>query len=348
MVTIREIARECGVSIATVSNVLNGKSGVSRETREIVMKKVNELHYMPNSVAKNLKTRKTRTIGVIAEDVTIFSVPWVVDGITEYCEAHGYRILLVNLRLYQKRGDEYYYKTDYYDQVTEALGKMAADQVEAIIYLSAEERVLNCLPENFHIPLVMSYAYSGTKGVPSVLIDEVDSAFALVEHAIELGHRRIGLITGKGASPHTQQRLEGYRWALEQHGIAYDDAIIREGDWSRESGRRFTDELLAQNTTAIFCMNDLMAGGVYDRLAELGLRVGKDVSVMGYDDRVQSDFFNPPLTTVRLPLHDVGHCAAELALNMLEGKEQDAIPQETFVPCRIIVRDSVADIREQN
>lgn len=344
MVTIREIAKECGVSIATVSNVLNGKSGVSKKTREMVMAKVQELHYMPNSVAKNLKTKKTRTIGIIVEDVTIFSVPGVVDGITECCEKHGYRISLVNLRLFQKHGDDYYYKTDYYQQVTEVLHKMAADQVEAVIYLSTEERELTCLPADFYIPLVMSYAYSQTKGVPSVLINEVDSAKRLIEYAIRCGHKRIGVITGKSASPHTQQRLKGYLLALEANGLSYDETLVREGDWSRESGQRFADELVDQGTTAIFCMNDLMAGGVYDRLAAGGLRVGKDFSVLGYDDRVQSDFFDPPLTTVRLPLHDVGYCAAELAMDILHGTPREEIAAETFIPCELVIRSSVAKI----
>lgn len=344
MVTIREIAKACSVSIATVSNVLNHKGGVSDETRATVLAKVEELHYVPNSVAKNLKTKKTHMIGIVVEDITVFSVPGVVDGITAYCENHGYGMSLVNLRLYQKWGDHYYYKTDYYPQVTAALNHLAADQVEAIIYISAEERELGCLPSDFPIPLVMSYAYSSTLGIPSVLLNEQDAAQQLVEHAISRGHRRIGVITGKQMSTHTQQRLDGYRRALAAYGLPYEEALVCEGDWSRESGQLCADILIEQGVTAIFCMNDLMAGGVYDCLNRRGLRVGHDCSVLGYDDRVQSEYFDPPLTTVRLPLYNVGYHAAALALEMLRGVPREQVAQETFIPCQLILRNSVAAI----
>lgn len=344
MVTIREIAKACSVSIATVSNVLNHKGGVSDETRATVLAKVEELHYVPNSVAKNLKTKKTHMIGIVVEDITVFSVPGVVDGITACCEDHGYGVSLVNLRLYQKWGDDYYYKTNYYAQVKAVLDHLAADQVEAIIYLSAEERELQCLPEHFPIPLVMSYAYSGTPGIPSVLMNEQDAAQQLVEYALSQGHRRIGVITGKQLSPHTQQRLNGYRKALENHGLPYDETLICEGDWSRESGQQHTATLIDRGVTAIFCMNDVMAGGAYDCLNRLGLRVGQDFSVFGYDDRVQSEYFDPPLTTVRLPLHNVGYRAAALALEILRGVPRDQVEQETFLPCQLVLRDSVAPI----
>ena len=117
MVTIKEIAKECNVSVATVSNILNHKPGASDETRKIVMDKIKELNYKPNTVARNLKTKNTRTIGVIVEDMTIFSIPDIVDGITEHCEENSYQILLINLRLFKKYNDFYYHRDDYYGRV---------------------------------------------------------------------------------------------------------------------------------------------------------------------------------------------------------------------------------------
>ena len=113
MATIKEIAKACGVSVATVSNILNKKPGASEATRNLVLKTAKEMNYMPNYVAKNLKARNTRSIGVIAEDMTIFSIPDIIDGITEYCEKVKYQILLTNLRLYKKYNDYYYHRTDY-------------------------------------------------------------------------------------------------------------------------------------------------------------------------------------------------------------------------------------------
>ena len=121
MVTIKEIAKECNVSVATVSNILNHKPGASDETRRIVMAKIKELNYKPNTVARNLKTKNTRTIGVIVEDMTIFSIPDIVDGITEHCEENNYQILLINLRLFKKYNDFYYHRDDYYDRVEQEI-----------------------------------------------------------------------------------------------------------------------------------------------------------------------------------------------------------------------------------
>ncbi|MCD8334255.1 MAG: LacI family transcriptional regulator [Clostridiales bacterium] len=340
MVTIRDIAQACGVSIATVSNVLNEKKNVSDEMRTRVMEKVREMNYAPNSVAKNLKTKKTRTLGIIVEDITIFSVPDLVDGITECCEVNNYRVMLINLRLFKKFDDEYYHVEGYRAQLQEVLRLLLADQVEAVIYIAAHERTIRCLPEDFPIPLVMCYAYSATPGVPSLLVDEETPTEELIQSAIDQGHRRIGVISGKRDSAHSQQRMMAYRRTLLRNGIPFDPGLLCVGDWTRESGIRRTDRLLEHGATVIFCMNDLMAGGVYARLGELGLTVGKDVSVMGYDNRLMSQYLNPPLTTVDLPLHDLGCRAGEIALAAL-SQESDPPPQRTYVAGKVILRGSV-------
>lgn len=348
MVTIRYIAKECGVSIATVSNVLNGKKNVSEEMRAKVMAKVQELNYTPNSVAKNLKTKRTRILGVIVEDITIFSVPDVVDGITECCENNNYGVTLVNLRLFQKFNDAYYSWVIDQEQLQEKLQELMAAQVEAIIYISAHERTLQCLPKNFPIPLIMCYAYSKTEGIPSVLVEEEGPTQELLQHAISLGHRKIGVITGKPDSAHMQERLRAYQNTLFQNGILYDPALVCIGDWNRETGYQHTDELLRRGVTLIFCMNDPMAAGVYDRLRELGLEVGKDISVMGYDNRPLSQFLNPPLTTVNLPLHDMGYRCGETALEAIRSGGTGELTAEIHVPGQVILRASLGKLNSDN
>ncbi|MCD7837594.1 MAG: LacI family transcriptional regulator [Clostridiales bacterium] len=343
MVTIRDIARACGVSIATVSNVLNGKKNVSDEMRARVMEKVREMNYTPNSIAKNLKTKKTRTLGIIVEDITIFSIPDLVDGITECCEVNNYRVTLINLRLFQKFDDVYYHQEVYREQVQEVLRILLADQVEAIIYIAAHERIIHCLPSNFPIPLIMCYACTTAPGIPSLLVEETTPTEQLIQYAIDQGHRRIGVITGKRDSVHSQQRMMAYRQTLIRNDIPYDPSLLCVGDWTRESGIRYTDQLLAQGATAIFCMNDLMAGGVYARLKELGLTVGKDVGVMGYDNRLLSEYLDPPLTTVALPLHELGCRAGEIALEALSA-EHAPPPAHIYVAGKVILRGSVQKI----
>ena len=347
--TMRDIAAKCGVSVATVSNVINGKGGVSEETRKRILRIIEEQQYTPNSAAKHLKIGQTHTIGVIVEDITVFVAPDVVDGITKFCEKNGYRVMLSNMRLYGKYSDTYYYTKDewFMAQVQQVLRDLSAAQVEGIIYVSAHERTLECLPKEFGIPLVMTYAYSNTEGIPSVVIDDVQGGDLMTEYAISMGHRRIGVITGKEGSCHARDRLLGYQNALFRNQILYNPMLVMRGDWSQDSGARCTDALLEQGATAIFCMNDMMADGVYRRLHQLGVDPGEDVSVMGYDDRNWSGFAYPPLTTVRLPLHEIGYQAGKTMLELLRERRLPKEKPEIRVPCELVVRDSVKNIRQQ-
>ena len=175
----KEIAKECNVSVATVSNILNHKPGASDETRRIVMAKIKELNYKPNTVARNLKTKNTRTIGVIVEDMTIFSIPDIVDGITEHCEENNYQILLINLRLFKKYNDFYYHRDDYYDRVEQEIDKLIARQVEGVIYVTAHERVMKCILEKLPVPAVMAYGYTQNKNIPSIVVNDEDGHIRL-------------------------------------------------------------------------------------------------------------------------------------------------------------------------
>ena len=337
MATIKEIAKACKVSVATVSNILNEKPGASEATRELVLKMAEKMEYMPNYVAKNLKMKNTRSIGVIVEDMT--------DGITEYCEEVDYQILLTNLRLYKKYNDIYYNKDDYFGIVKREMRRLAAKQVEGIIYVTAHERVMRCIPENFSIPSVLAYGYTKSGKVPSVVVDDEHGGYEAMQYIIENGHRKIGIIMGKSDSIHAQSRLLGCQKAFRDNGIIYDPELVRIGDWTREAGYQNTDFLLGKGEKAVFCMNDLMAGGVYDRLDELGVKIPEDISVAGYDNRELSGYYKPPLTTINLPLHDIGYRAAEIMIDMLEKK---ILPQEEEVvyqmPCKRMIRSSVRKI----
>lgn len=344
MVTIKEIAKACNVSVATVSNILNNKPGAGEKTRQRVMRAVEEMNYTPNTVAKNLKMRNTRSIGVIAEDMTIFSIPDIIDGITEHCEEEDYQILLINLRLFKKYNDKYYNRDDYFELVHQEIQKLMSKQVEGIIYVAAHERVIQCIPDDLPIPAVMAYGYTRNPAIPSVVVDDEDGAYQIVRYIVEQGHEKIGVITGKRDSLHMQARLEGYQRALFDSNILYNPSLVCTGDWTRPGGYRNTDYLLEQGVTAIYCMNDLMAGGVYDRLDELGKEAGKDISVAGYDNRELSGYYHPPLTTMILPLHDIGYKASEVIIELLGNEkleQQDGVYQ---VPCEPLIRKSIKNI----
>ena len=342
MATIKEIAKACGVSVATVSNILNKKPGASEATRNLVLKTAKEMNYMPNYVAKNLKARNTRSIGVIAEDMTIFSIPDIIDGITEYCEKVKYQILLTNLRLYKKYNDYYYHRTDYYGLVDEEIRKLIATQVDGIIYVTAHERIMHCIPDNLSIPAVMAYGYTESKNIPSVVVDDERGAYEMIRYLIAQGHKKIGVITGKADSLHAQARLIGYQKALRDEGLLYDPELIYYGDWGRESGHAGAEKLFKKHVTAIFCMNDLMAGGCYDWADESGIKIPQEISVAGYDNRELSSYYKPPLSTTELPLHDIGYRAAEVMIGLVEKKSgETAEPQVYKVPCKQLIRQSI-------
>ncbi len=351
MATIREIAKASGVSVATVSNIMNGKGKCSAETEAKVKRIAREMNYRPNVIARNLKTKRSRSIGVIVEDMTIFSIPDIVDGITEYCEEKDYQILLVNLRLFKKYDDTYYHQDFFYDLVKREIQDLVYKQVEGIIYVTAHERVMKqCIPDDLEIPAVMAYGYTKSRKVPSVVVDDEDGAALIIEELIQKGHRNIGIITGKEDSLHAQARLRGAQKALYQAKIPYNPDFVKVGNWERSSGYRWTDELLSGGVSAVFCMNDLMAGGVYDRLEELQIKIGENgISVAGYDDRMSSEYYKPALSTVKLPLHDIGYEASRQVMAMLEQQQEQRetgaeLPEQPLViqmPCKLVRRQSI-------
>lgn len=346
MPTIKDIAKVCGVSVATVSNIINNKSNVGEETRQRVLDVIEKMDYMPNSVAKNLKTKQTRTIGVIAEDMTVFALPDIIDGITEYCEEKEYQILLTNLRLYKKFHDRYYTDNSYKTIVHKEIRRLQAKQVDGIIYIGAHERLIDVLPEDLNIPVVVAYGYTNNPSIPSIVVADERGANMLAQYLLEKGHRKIGVIAGKKDSVHTQSRLEGFQRALFDHGVLYDPNLVIYGDWDQESGYQFADVLLEKGVTAIFCMNDYIAGGVYKRLEEKGYQIGKDIAVTGFDNREMASYEKPGLTTMGIPLHDIGYCAGEQIVTMLEKDFKKPKDSMIYIDCIPFIRESVNDISE--
>lgn len=341
MPTIKEIAKASHVSVATVSNIINHKGSVSDATRERVLQVIRDMNYTPNYVAKNLKTKNTRSIGVIAEDMTVFALPDIIDGITEYCEKEDYQILLVNLRLYKKFADTYYRDNTHLKIVENEIRKLLAKQVEGIIYVAAHERLIGEFPSDLPIPLVVAYSFTDNPAIPSVVVNDNKGAYDLVKYLILEGHKRIGVIAGKKESFHTQSRLEGYQRALFENRLLYDPGLVVYGNWDRESGYANTDILLDKDVTAIFCMNDFMAGGAYDCLYEHNLRVGRDIAVAGYDNREMASYEKPGLTTMALPLHDIGYAASEILLKLLKKEETGSGDGVCYVECSPCIRESV-------
>ena len=340
MITLKEIAEKCSVSITTVSNILNGKSNVSEKTKQRVLEVVKETGYRPNYMARGLRASKTNSIGIIIDDLTEFSSTGIIDGIMSYFDEHKYKAILENLRFYSKWGTKWYHNKGYEDSVQQAIDEFVSIKVDGIIYVAGHARCISCIPENLEVPLVISYAFTEQPGISSVEFDDIQAACDMTTNLIKNGHKKIAVIAGSEKNIHTQRRLEGYKKALSENGLE-DPKLLKYANWDRTSGYEAAKELLAKSDcTAIFCFNDLMAAGVYDYLNEKGLTPGKDISVAGFDNRTMSQFLNPALTTVEIPLVEIGRKSAELILKQIASPD-DFETQQSFVECKIIERDSV-------
>jgi LacI family transcriptional regulator len=343
LITQKEIARICGVSTSTISNILNGKKKVSEATRQKVLEVVRQTGYHPNYFAQGMRKQKTNIVGIISEDLVQFSSPPIIERIMAYCEDMNYRTILINMRMYDKWKSTWYNDDEKLLSVLRpAIRELLSIKVDGIIYVAGHSRVISCFPDDFEIPVIIVYTYTTSAKFPSVVIDDEKGGYDMTRYLISMGHRKIGVIAGVADNLHTQKRSEGYMKALSEEKLPYDPALIRYGDWKRPSGYREVEHLIKQGVTAIFCMNDDMAAGVYDYLYDHGLVVGEDISVAGYDNMEISRYLKPALTTNEIPFSEIGTKSAELMVSLLtQGNDDVEIRGTIKMPCRIIPRNSV-------
>lgn len=346
MATIRQISERANVSIATVSKVLNGKRGVNAETREHVLRMAKELNYRPNLNARCLKAGSSRTIGIITEDLTVFNAPQIVDGIAAACGDAGYHYILGNLRLFKRFGNGPKDMRESAELVQATVDDMLSRQVAGIIYIGCHSHVVVRLSEHSEPKFVCAYCISGDVNVPSIIYDDQAAAFGATELLLSYGESRIGMIAGPADSSHTAKRIRGHQEALFQRGVPYNPALTVYGDWGRDCGFRLAKQLVQSGVTAIFAHNDLMAIGVLDYCNLNGIEVGKELRLIGFDNREVSSVCRPQLSTVALPLFEIGQTAAAQMFSILAGKT-DA-PHETLLDCTIIERASTTgEVRPQ-
>lgn len=349
MVTLKDVANASGVSIATVSNILNDKSNVSEETKNRVLKVIKDLGYTPNFMAQGLRTSKTRTIGIIVDDVNLFSSPGIIDGILLACQRHKYKGIIANLRLYSlEQGVGLVNGKEYHKIVNPVIQEMLSFKVDGLIYVAGHDRMIDCFDENLSIPAAYAYAHTSSKKFPTINIDDKNSTEELIEFLIKKGHSEIAVIEGSSDNNHTIHRREGVKNCFEKNNIVYDNNKILTGSWNRESGYICAKELFRRknegitNFSAIFCMNDLMAAGVYDYCYENNIFPGRDISIVGFDDNVIAQFLRPTLTTTAIDLWQIGIRATERVISKING-EDDSVLEEK-VHCILRNRDSVVNL----
>jgi DNA-binding LacI/PurR family transcriptional regulator len=324
--TIRDVARHAGVSVATVSRVLNEMPIVSLETRDRVRRVVDELGYRPSATARSLSLGRSQAIGVVAPFFTTLSVVERLRGISERLAEHGYDLMLFDVETPGQR--------------TDALRDFAQrDRVDGLLVISlplSDEEVDALQRDDLPVVLVDI----GHPGLPHVVIDDVRGGELAANHLLAKGHRRIAFVGDLPTNPFgftsSERRREGFRRALRAAGIDPADDLERRGVHGREQARGLALELLGSDDrpTAVFAASDIQAFGVLEAADALGLRVPEDVAVIGFDDIEMATIIG--LTTVRQPLRESGARGTELLLAAIEGGEQR--PVKELEPLGVIDR----------
>ena len=331
MVTIKEIAKKAGVSIATVSRVLsNSDYPVSDGTRSLILQVATDLGYSPNRAARSLRTDRSSLIGVVLDN---FSSPWspiVIRGLQDIFQDSGYYSLVVNIPW------EIHSQSDV---VQDLLGHSVDGFVFIETWHSVSERK-NFLNDK---PYVTVHRLFHEPDPLSVIPDEIYNSSLVVDHLIKLGHERIAYIAGPKTYFSSGQRLTGYKKSLERAGLPVEDDLIYRGTWLVLSGYECTQEIIKQKyiPTAIVAANDKMAYGAILAVQEAGLRVPDDIAVAGYDNAEIAQISNPTITTLQMPLFRMGQVAAENLLNQIN--EEGYLSEEQLITGELIIRQSCGD-----
>ena len=226
-----------------------------------------------------------------------------------------------------------------------SVNEMLSIKVDGIIYIAAHAHDVEYFPPDLPVPIVISYAYQSNNKIPALRIDDETAGYDMTKYLISKGHKKIAIIAGEEQDLHGHDRLVGFERAMKEAGLSVDKNLLVAGRWSRGNGYLACKELFekSQDFTAIFCFNDLMAAGCYDYLYEIGKVPGKDIAVAGFDNRDIADFLTPPLTTMAIPLYEIGGAAAYILLQKLNGVEFEN--HDERLPCRLIERKSVCEIK---
>lgn len=311
-ITLKMVAERAGVSVNTASRAINNKSDINEETKKRVLKVAQELGYVQNATAVALRTKKTRTLGVVIADNRNPFYAEVLNGIEEAAREKNYHIILANTqRDYQKE--------------EEAINLLLAKRVDGLLVTPVQDRnddIKKLIEAN--IPFVIVGRDFENIEVDAVYNDEVKGGFFATEYLIKKGHKRIAFINGFLHKSPAQGRLEGYKKALKEHGIPLVDMMVSVGDIDVEDGYERTKQMLEKNLdfTAIFAYNDMMAFGAMQVIKEKGLRIPEDIGLVGYDDIPFSSLISPSLTTIKLKKQELGAESVKLLLSRINGSRE--------------------------
>jgi DNA-binding LacI/PurR family transcriptional regulator len=327
--TIKDVAEHAGVSVSTVSYVLNDSGSVAPERRSRVLDAVRILEYSPNESARNLRRHGASTIGMVVPELTNSFFAMVTEGVQRAASARDVLVVLVAPETTEQPEEK-------------QVELLRRQRVDGVIYLSGT----GSMPASIYDlarsgPVVLVDEQIPGLDLPAVVSDSRRGAREVTAHVLQQGHRRVAVIGGPPALWTSQQRLAGYREAFAGVGLDPDEVPAFAGDYRQQSGRQFAARALETDPglTALICANDLMAVGAMEHCREVGLRIPDDVSVVGFDDLPLSAMLTPRLTSVRQPAHDMGFQAASLLFDIIDNGQSG--PADAL-PVTVQLRDSVA------
>lgn len=324
-VTIQDVAKTAGVSISTVSRVLNGKVDVASHTQDRILSVINDLGYTTNLAARSMRSFKKNLVGLIMPDIAYPFAVEVMKGVNKAIAESEFDLLVYTTGDVRKSG-----RASHEQKYVSLLNNSITDGVIIVAPVADEFST--------HAPIVSIDPLVSNPNYPSVHATNYHGAMDAMEYLLGLGHKRIGFISGRVELESSNRRLMGYRDALERAGIPIDERLIASGDYTTETGLKCARELflLKNPPSAIFASNDQTAMGVFQAAQELGLHIPDDVSVMGFDNITESQYMK--LTTVDQFISEMGYVATQMLFRLIKG--ESLYEQTHKMQTRLVIRDS--------
>ncbi|MFL0195599.1 LacI family DNA-binding transcriptional regulator [Clostridium sp. WILCCON 0269] len=326
--SIKDVAKEAGVSIATVSRVLNDVDVVNEETKKKVLAAINKLGYRPNIVARSLKTQKTRTIGIIIPDISNQFYPEIVRGAEDVANIYDYNIMLCNTDLDIEKEMEY-------------LKVLKEKMADGVLYMSnsLESDMLNLIKQ-LQIPMVLVETANDKENIPSVTIDNEKAAYDGVTYLINKGNKKIAYIgASEDIANASAVRYRGYKKALEENGLEVNKNRTYFSNLKAKDGYEGVNKILDKTEVdSIFCSSDEIAMGAINALRDRGIKVPEDVDVIGFENIYSASIFYPKLTTVAQPIYDMGSVGMRMLIKLINNQKMENT--NYVLPHQLIERDS--------
>ncbi|WP_259620183.1 LacI family DNA-binding transcriptional regulator [Paenibacillus doosanensis] len=332
-ITIKDVAKQANVSVATVSRVLNGRDRVSDATRKKILKIIEELNFVPSTMAASMVKKKTNMLAVVVPEIQNPFYTAVIGGTVEIANNEGFFTIVISTNGNETEEEEFF-------------ESFLSKNVDGIVLIGTHREA--GFYRNIRKPTILVDRYINDSGHDGVLIDNYRGAYEATKHFVDYGHERIAIIDGEHDFNDGKDRYWGYRQAMLEGGLTPDPKYHKQGKWLEEDGYRFAMELLQaeQPPTAIFAANNVICKGVIRAVRDLNLQIGEDISLIGFDENELAQFVQPRVTVVARPTREMGVQAAEMLIQKIKGEpKEQAKPKKVILDVELMKYGSVKKLK---